>query len=328
MHVTDISEVNTEPAERTLITNDFMKAPKPDVIKQCIANFIRATGNDSLKAKICAVCAREHNKSAIEDITFNDVPNRSHLKPSQPHPAHDLFFEDLLLQPQGVNGNLISICQECAASLRRDKLPKFSLSNNMWIGTRPFELHGLTLPERIMIAQYFPAAYIIKLFPKQKNAKSWDKSQMHSGLKGNVSTYKLDPAQLAKTIYGNEANLDTLIYPPPAKILSALIGITFVGPKGLPESTLSPNTFQVRRRKVRDALRWLKNNNPLYHNITISDERLSQLPEEDIPEEITLTAKFSDDMERLEEERAGYVPEDDAADLQGPLGKTSTQSNL
>ena len=36
--------------------------------------------------------------------------------------------------------------------------------------------------------------------------------------------------------------------------------------------------FRVRQHKIRDALQWLKENNKWYRDITISDERLAQLP--------------------------------------------------
>jgi hypothetical protein len=172
----------------------------------------------------------------------------------------------------------------------------------MWIGDVPRELKGLTLLERTLIAIYFPVAYIVKLYPKQKGARAWDQSQMHNGLKGNVSTYRLDPAQVASMIDGR-------IYPAPSRILSATIGVTFVGPKGLTEATM-PTMFRVRRWRVQEALVWLKANNPLYENIEISQERLLQLPEDGIPEEIILTAKHSLDTHSLDREHAGYVPED------------------
>ena len=158
------------------------------------------------------------------------------------------------------------------------------------------------MPERTLIAKYFPVAYIIKLYSKQKGARGWDKSQMHSGLKGNVSTYRLDPSQVASMIDGRT-------YPAPAKVLSATIGVTFVGPKGITEATM-PAMFCVRRWQVREALVWLKANNPLYEDIEISEERLQELPENGTPQEIILTAKYSSDIFSLEKEHAGYVPDD------------------
>ena len=56
---------------------------------------------------------------------------------------------------------------------------------------------------------------------------------MHSGLKGNVLMYRLDVCQIADMI-------DRKIFPPPERILSATIGIMFVGPQGLQESVMPP----------------------------------------------------------------------------------------
>lgn len=62
---------------------------------------------------------------------------------------------------------------------------------------------------------------------------------------------------------------------------------------------------------------WLKANNVLYSDIEISEERLSQLPEDDVPEEISMTAKHSEDLEAIEKEHGGYVPTDAADDAAG-----------
>jgi len=124
---------------------------------------------------------------------------------------------------------------------------------------------------------------------------------MYSGLKGNVSTYRLDQSQITAMIDGN-------ILPPEPKILAATIGVTFVGPKNLPEWSM-PNNFRVRRERVRVALEWLKVNNALYNDITISDARLQLLPEDGVPMELISTAKHSTNMEILNEEHDGYVPE-------------------
>jgi hypothetical protein len=179
----------------------------------------------------------------------------------------------------------------------------------MWIENVPRELQGLTLPECVLLAKYFPTAYIVKLFPKHKNAFAWDCSQMHSGLKGNVSTYQLNPRQVAGMIDGR-------LYPAPAKILAATIGITFIGPKGFREPTM-PAMFRVRRWKVREALLWLKANNLLYADIEISEERLSQLPEDGVPDELMMTAKYSPEIKAVEREHEGYVPTDTADDIEG-----------
>ena len=103
---------------------------------------------------------------------------------------------------------------------------------------------------------------------------------MYSGLKGNVSTYQLDQGQIASTVDGT-------IMPQQPRILAVMIGIhvTFVGPKNLPYGGL-PDMFKVRRGRVQRALEWLKENNPLFSNISISVSRLAELPDDAVPNEL------------------------------------------
>ena len=52
-----------------------------------------------------------------------------------------------------------------------------------------------------------------------------------------------------------------------------------------------------------------KENNPIYANIVISDNRLNKLPLDDVPFEIMSLMKHSDDIVRLDDENDGYVPD-------------------
>ncbi|KJA13878.1 hypothetical protein HYPSUDRAFT_209157 [Hypholoma sublateritium FD-334 SS-4] len=294
---------NAEGLVERMIKNDFLRPPTWEELDSATAQFIDATSNSAMERRACGSCARETPHRDLKKIPIESSHHHKLLSPSTSHPAHELT-NSMLLYKAAVNMSTkqFDICLECEASIKSDKVPKHSLANNMWIGEVPRELKGLTLPERILIAKYYPAAYIIKLFPKKQGAKNWDRTQMHNGLKGNVSTYKLDPKQVTSMV-------DGVNYPPAARILSATIGVTFLGPKGLPESTM-PEMFRVRRRRVKEALTWLKTNNPLYANIEISEENLHGLPVDGIPPEIMLVAKYSSDVMAAEKEGAGYVPED------------------
>jgi hypothetical protein len=63
---------------------------------------------------------------------------------------------------------------------------------------------------------------------------------------------------------------------------------------------------------VQRALEWLKENNPLFANITISASRLAELPENNVPYELRATAKLSTDVNKLYAEQEGYVPGQEA----------------
>jgi hypothetical protein len=295
-----------------------MRPPSKIVIESLIGNFIDRTSNEALAVGVCAVCARETNARDLTVHRIDCIPNPHQLKPDTGHPRHNII-NGMLLHPAGVTADRSAkVCMECSKALSSDRLPTFALANGLWVGEVPHELAYLTLPERLLIAKYFPSAYIIKLYPKKKGARFWDKRQMYSGLKGNVSTYQLDQNEIASMVDGT-------LMPQQSKVLAATIGITFVGPKNLPEKGL-PDLFKVRRIRVRKALEWLKENNPLYSTIIISDSRLSELPENDIPYELRATTKLSSDTTTLYAEQDGYVPSQDPDDASSEGGKSRLSS--
>ena len=157
-----------------LCQNGFLKAPSKQVINSAIGEFIDCTSNSVMAIGVCTVCAQETNRRDLTAQQLELFPGRQHLQPEVPHPGHDIF-NGMLLHPAGVidTGNT-NVCMECFRALKSDKIPTFALANGLWIGTVPHELAYLTLPEQLLIAKYFPATYIIKLYPKKKGACLWD----------------------------------------------------------------------------------------------------------------------------------------------------------
>jgi hypothetical protein len=60
--------------------------------------------------------------------------------------------------------------------------------------------------------------------------------------------------------------IDRGLFPPPAKILSATIGITFVGPKGHCDPMMLA-MFRVRCWKVKEALIWLNRKEGIFGRV-------------------------------------------------------------
>ncbi|KAF7301990.1 ATP-dependent DNA helicase [Mycena indigotica] len=176
----------------------------------------------------------------------------------------------------------------------------------MWIGDVPFQLSILTLPEQLLVSLYFPSAYIIKIYPKnvksspQTSVEGTGATVSNEKLRGNVSTFKLPTSEIAEMVAGN-------LVPQPSMLLAATIGVTFVG-AGSTALGCMPGLFRVRRQRVFEALMWLKENNPLYSEVIISQERLKQLPENGVPEEIMQSVRYSGDVDAVGREHAGYVP--------------------
>ncbi|KAK0494250.1 hypothetical protein EDD18DRAFT_1107278 [Armillaria luteobubalina] len=186
-------------------TSCFLQPVQETCVCQRLTLAINRTTNHALQESPCVVCARIQNHTDMETMDIADIPHGYLLRPTQSHPSHILSNNMLLygeeLRP--LNGE-IQICRDCLRLLQRIELPRLALANDMWLGHIPSVLQILTLPERILIARYFPAAYIIKLYPKIKSAKMWDPSTLCSGIKGNTNN------PLWSDIYINHQRLQQL----------------------------------------------------------------------------------------------------------------------
>nr|GAT45226.1 predicted protein [Mycena chlorophos] len=293
------SAVHTGDIE-DLIDGPFLQVAPVTTVNDCIARFIDRTSNAALRKVVCVVCARRIFQHTAVECEPEQLPNKDVLRPTHPHPQHELVGDILLHAPAVRQPAPHYVCSECHAQLLLGDLPRFALANNLWIGDIPFELSVLDLAERLLIGLHFPAVYVIKLFPKAPYGKHLKESTIASGVRGNVSTYRLGTNEIAEMVSDQQL-------PRPAALLSALIAVTFVGFKKLPLRILSKE-FEVRRHRVRDALLWLKANNPLYADVDICEECLNALPEAGVPAEIELNVRYTADESVVLREHAGYVP--------------------
>jgi hypothetical protein len=270
-------------------------------MRSCFRNFRLATSNKSLKVEVCVVCAREKAEGErVETHILNDSNIRSLLSPVHHHPAQVLWQGVLVLGERIVgteDGYLATICMECVLALEKGKLPRFALANDLWIGDVPYQLRTLTIPEQLLIARHYPRCYVFKLYPKEGNQLPPDRLQR--GMKGNVSLYELNTNDVVKMLEGQ-------LMPNRTSTLASVLAITFVGSMTLPKDWLK-STFRVRRHCVHEALVWLKQHNCLYGDICIDEERLGDLPEDGIPDEILSLIRHEANADVVEKEEEGYV---------------------
>ncbi|EKM53754.1 uncharacterized protein PHACADRAFT_198176 [Phanerochaete carnosa HHB-10118-sp] len=112
------------------------------------------------------------------------------------------------------------------------------------------------------------------------------------------------------------------LLPRKPSILASIISVTFIGLGDLPKSWLR-SMFRVRRQVVvLNALQWLKANNSRYYgDIKICDERLAELPEDDVPVEVMGVVWQSEETGVINQESEGYVSQDDGGheELEPPV---------
>lgn len=310
--------------------SSFLEVPSEEELKAIYRRFYNATSNEALRIHTCAVCgrARTQNEEATNIVQLTDLPNKERLRPPPGWPGDvgSLVYGLLLvekgcavLEGQGESSVKVEVCVECFTDLSKEYTtdteplpPKYSLANGLWYGEVPWVLRCLTLPERLLIALIYPRAYIVKLFPK---AGKYDPTTLQTAMMGNITSFDLNLDRIADMVEGR-------IMPQAPHILASLISITFVGVKRLPKDWLK-STFQVRRYQIRQALLWLKEHNPYYANIVITDDRLDMLPEGDVPDEIWSLIQEDPDTEILDKERDNYVPTGDMEQsIDGTSGKT------
>ena len=287
---------------------EFLELPSGAILKSCYRQFYEATSNAALEHAVCAVCARERacQLDGVSTINLDEIPSPLRLVPHQSHPNHSLFH-GMLLAPEGISRRderlIAGICRDCLGDLQKNSPlpPKFSLANNLWIGTIPTELSTLTFPEQLLIAHLYLQVYVFKLFPKS-GAGSADGLQR--GMRGNVSTYELNIGAVTAMVEGH-------LMPRPPTILSSLIAITYIGIGRIPKNWIH-STFRVRRYHVSRALNWLKINNPKYYGkVAIDQRQLDRLPEDDVPDKILAVIRQSNDTTLVDHESPGYVRTDE-----------------
>jgi hypothetical protein len=301
-----------------------MALPSLEEKKSCYRAFRAATSNAALAVAICIICAQELEHEEGEEHIMADIPHiQELLSPRMQHRAHELWDGMLVVGELIYNdGNhwIGWICNECYRALVREKLPKFSLANNMWIGPIPYELRILTIPEHLLIARHYPRCYIFKLYPKNAD-HDFHPEHLQRGIIGNVTLFETKTSAVVDMLEGK-------LMPQRSAVLASVLAITFVGTKKLPKNWLK-STFRVRRWAVYAALVWLQTNNPWYSDVEISEDRLAMLPEDGVPHEILATVRHEKNGDFAMKERASYVPDpfeenhtaEKGLELDGELGK-------
>lgn len=290
---------------------NFLVLPSEDAVHSCSRRFYMSMNQAALQCSMCAVCTRECGVMDEETILvpLSNLPNATHLRPTLPHEAQE-FFKGLILETAGIiweeTGDLVSLCSQCLCHLQDAKLtgpPPLSLANGLWIGNVPWQLQILLFAEQLFVTLLYPHIYVFKVFPKKLGGVH-SMENLQRGMHGNVSMYQLNMEVIESMISGN------LMLRPP-EILASLVTVAFIGDSRLPKHWMG-KIFQVQWQAITKALQWLKDNNSDYYgDIVIDTDRLCRLPDDDIPPEIMMTVHQTTDNGVMDQESAGYIPQDE-----------------
>ena len=148
--------------------------------------------------------------------------------------------------------NRTNICSRDA----RQRFKKFSKEAGMIPDEIPEVLKNLSLLEELLICRHIPFMHISRL-----------RGGGQYGYRNHVIAFPQDVNAFAQQL--------------PRSVSDS--GIIIVRKEGLNNTH---RDYRVRRNVVFNALVWLKDNNPYYSHIEICEDRLQELPDDDIPSNI------------------------------------------
>ena len=142
-----------DPAVHEVDEENFLETVSKDIRRNCISNFIDATGREATSTACCTVCASQYFCKEISEVKVSNLRAKNLLSPTTLHHAHILTNGMLLHRsPSSMHTSTSSVdyanvCIICAKTLCCNKLPPLLLANGMWVGDVPLQLCILTLPE-------------------------------------------------------------------------------------------------------------------------------------------------------------------------------------
>ncbi|KAJ7152413.1 hypothetical protein C8R46DRAFT_913087, partial [Mycena filopes] len=174
-----------------------------------------------------------------------------------------------------------SICVDCETLLDNGVVPRTALVRHNWIGPVPSQLKNLTYAEGIMIARVRHNRCVVRV---------------------NSGRVRMS----ANAIMFSQPVLSVLNSLPPSRAeMNEILAFVFMGSAAPTQEDFDRTPMLVRRKKVLDALEWLKLNHEGYQDLEISKENLSSYAERDIPVVVDFRKTSGDDAESVPAGTAG-----------------------
>jgi hypothetical protein len=151
------------------------------------------------------------------------------------------------------------VCVTCEIALVNKKIPKCAMVLHNWVGAVPPQLQDLTYAEKLMIAKVRHNKCVVRV---------------RSG-RVRMSANAIMFSQPILKVYNK--------LPPSRKEMQEILAFVYIGSSQPTLEDFERTPLLVRRKKILDALEWLKLNHEGYRELEISLENLNSYAERDIP---------------------------------------------
>ena len=220
-------------------------------LETVIINFQKSCQEDHLLKYICQICQRVHFKHQGQRFLKENYNEQILLKSFLPG-----FTIDTIPEPENDDDDTIWICSTCHKNMHDQKIvPRLAIVNNLSLQELPPQLSQLNMLERHLIA---PAIPFMKMVSLIKGAQK--------GIYGQVVCVKADVNNTVKCL-------------PRLPTDESLIRVKL---KRKLEYKGHHMCQDVNPTKVKEALSWLKDNNPNYDDIDIDFEEFDTMVDDQL----------------------------------------------
>jgi len=240
--------------------------PSVELKETVVRNWCHDTSPENFSESGCAICGQlvpaKQLKKLSETECDLDILNREGMGITRQERISD---DDPILEIKGpvLDHECIKICRSCENSLSMGLTPKYALARGLWLGAIPPQLQNLSFTEQLLISRVRHNKCIMRA-----------SSGMHK-MKCNAIMFENPMPKIYQRL------------PPSIDDLDEVLAFIFTGPCRPTPEDLERTPLLVRRRKVAEALEWLKLNHSDYFDVDIAYDNLEAYPERGPPVVIT-----------------------------------------
>ena len=283
---------------RQLSANQARQAPSPEMIRQQqLSRKDLEKFKKDIRLSPTSVCCTCERLCYPKGVSLVDVSKVHDVLQQHYHACINDTQLSALLPNEEVNGS-VHVCSRCMAFIKKGKIPPFATINNMHVDEIPLQLSRLNTMEQRLILRVQAFMKLIVLPLGQR------------ALAGQTINFPANVSEVFNSL-PRPLNSDGVVLVKPSESTSAIVSVptsdqtTSTGSRpdsarastntnsacantaqSTCSSTSTRNLYVVRKPLVVDALRWLRENNPLYSDVNIDESVIDSNDCSDINNEL------------------------------------------
>ena len=242
-------------------------APSMELKETIVRNWTKDGTPSNFTESGCAVCGQLTPVKQLKPLSgieggYLEILNREGMGITRQERTSS---NDPIIEIKGpvLDSRCTNICKYCDDSLATGLTPKYALAQGLWLGTIPSQLQDLSFTEQLLISRVRHNKCIMRA-----------SSGMHK-MKCNAIMFENPMPKIYQRL------------PLPIEDLDEVLAFIFTGPCRPTSEDLNRTPLLVRRRKVAEALGWLKLNHTDYLDLEIDYDNLKAYPEKGPPVVVT-----------------------------------------